>query len=75
MGGACRFMGESRGAYRVSMGKPERKKNLEDPGVDGRIILKVFFRKWDKGTYLIDLAQNRGRWKALVSAVMNLRVP
>jgi hypothetical protein len=40
-------MGEKRGTYRVSVGKPERKRNLEDPSVDGRIILKGFFRKWE----------------------------
>ena len=33
-------MGERIGAYRVLVGKPEVKINLEDPGVDGRIILR-----------------------------------
>jgi hypothetical protein len=33
-------MGEGRGAYRVLLGKHEGKDNLEDPGVDGRIILR-----------------------------------
>jgi hypothetical protein len=33
-------MGERRGAYRALVGKPEGRKHLEDPGVDGRIILK-----------------------------------
>jgi hypothetical protein len=28
------------------VGIPERKKHLEDPGVDGRIILRWIFRKW-----------------------------
>jgi hypothetical protein len=39
--------GESRGVYRVFVGKPERKNHLEDPGVDERIILRRIFRKWD----------------------------
>ena len=33
-------MGEKIGTYRVLVGKPEGKRHLEDPGVDGRIILK-----------------------------------
>jgi hypothetical protein len=48
---------------------------LEDPGVDGRIILKWIFKKWDGGMDWIDMAQYRDRWRALVSAVMNLGVP
>jgi len=48
--------------------------DLEDPGVNGRIILKWIFRKLDGGMDWIGLAQNRDRWWALVSAVMNLRV-
>jgi hypothetical protein len=49
--------------------------HLEDPGVDGRIILKWIFKKWDGAMDWIDLGQDRDRWRALVSAVMNLRVP
>jgi hypothetical protein len=48
---------------------------LRDPGVDGRIILKWMFKKWDGGMDWIELAQDRGRWRAVVTAVMNLRVP
>ena len=44
------------------------------PGVDGRIILNWIFEKWDGGIEWIDLAQDRGRWHALVNTVMNLRV-
>ena len=46
-----------------------------DLGVDGRIILRWIFRKWDVG-YMdwIGLAEVRDRWRTLVSAVMNLRV-
>jgi hypothetical protein len=32
-------MGEGRGSYRVLVGRPEGRNHLEDPGVDGRIIL------------------------------------
>jgi hypothetical protein len=48
---------------------------LEDPGTDGRIILKWIFDKWDGGMDWIDLAQDRKRWRALVNAVMNFWVP
>jgi hypothetical protein len=40
-----------RGLYRVLVGKPERKDNLEHPGVDGRIILRWIFRKSDMGVW------------------------
>jgi len=44
---------------------------LEDPGTDGRIILRWTFGKWEgAGTGLIWL-----RWLAIVNAVMDLRVP
>ena len=49
--------------------------HLKDPGIDGRIIIKWIFRKWDGGISWIDQGQNRGRWRALVNVVMNLRVP
>jgi hypothetical protein len=42
---AC--VGERRGVYRVLVGKPEGKNYLEEPGVDGRIILRWIVRKWD----------------------------
>jgi hypothetical protein len=38
MGEACSAYGERRGVYKVLVGKPEVKKHLEDPGVDGSII-------------------------------------
>ena len=68
-------MGERRGSYRGLTGKPEGRNYLEDQDVDGRIILKCIFRKWDGDMDWIDLAQDRGRWRALVNAIMNLWVP
>jgi hypothetical protein len=46
-----------------------------DPGVDGRIILRWIFRKWDGGMDWIQPAKGRDSWRALVSSVMNVRVP
>jgi hypothetical protein len=48
---------------------------LEDPGVDGSIILKWIFKKWDGGMDWINMAQDRDMWRAVVNAVMNLWVP
>ena len=36
-----------RGAYRVLMGIPDGRNHLKDLGVDGMIILKLVFKKWD----------------------------
>ena len=49
--------------------------HLEGPDVDRRIILKWIFKKFGGVMDWIDLAQDRDRWRALVSAVMNLPVP
>ena len=42
---------ERRGEYRVLLGKPKRKRPLGRPGVDGRIILRWIFWKWDEGVW------------------------
>jgi hypothetical protein len=47
MSGACSTYGARRVVYGFLVGKPKRKTPLEDPGVDGRIILRRIFRKWD----------------------------
>jgi hypothetical protein len=48
---------------------------FEDQGADGRIILKWVFKKWDRVMGWIDLAQSTDILRAVVNAVMNLRVP
>jgi hypothetical protein len=49
--------------------------HLGDPAVDGRIVVKWIFKKWDESMDCIELSQDRDRWRALVNAAMNLRVP
>jgi len=69
-------MGEERGVYRILVGKSEGRRPLGRPRrrwVDKiRMDLQVVgcgYMDW------IGLTQYRDRWRTLVSAVMNLRVP
>jgi len=48
---------------------------VEDPSVERRIILRWISGKWDGGMDWIDLAQVTNRWRTLVNAIMNFRVP
>jgi len=52
-------------------GKLTERDHGGDPGVDGSVILGWIFGKWDVGLW----TEDRDSWRALVSAVMNLRVP
>ena len=50
--------------------------HLEDTDVDGRTILRSIFRKWEVGGMdWLDLAHDSYRWRAVVSTVVNIRVP
>jgi hypothetical protein len=55
-----------------SWGNLRERGHLGGTGVDGRIVLRWILRKWAMDW--IELAQDRDRWRALVNAVMNLRV-
>ena len=58
-------------------GNLSERDRLKDTSLDGRIILKGIFRMWDGGGGMdwIELDQDWERWRALVKAIMNLRVP
>ena len=69
-------MGEERGVYMILVGKPEgrrpvgrsRRRWVENIRMDLQEV-GCGYMDW------IGLAQDRDRWRTLVSAVMNLRVP
>jgi hypothetical protein len=66
-------MGERRRVYRVLVGKSEVKDHLGDPGVDGSLILRWIFRKWDVGVRTGSSWLRIGTGGvALVNALMNI---
>jgi hypothetical protein len=44
-------MVERRSVYRSFVGKPEKGDHLRNPCIDGRIIIRWIFRKWDVGVW------------------------
>ena len=69
-------IGERRGVYRVLVWKPEGKRPLGRPRRRWESNIKIDLQELGCGGMdWIVLAQDRDRWRALVSTVMNLRVP
>ena len=68
-------VGESRGVYRVLVGKNEGKRSLRRPRPRWEDNIKMDLQevRW-RGMAWIDLAQDRDSWRALVNAVMNFLV-
>jgi len=69
-------MGEERGVYRVLMGKLEGKRSLGRPRRRWVDNITMDLQEVECGyMYWIRRAHDRDRWRTLMSAVMNLRVP
>ena len=76
MGRACSACRERRGVCRVLVGKPEEERPLWRPRRRWEDNIKMDLQEVGCGGMdWIELAQDRDRWWALVTAVMNLRVP
>jgi len=69
-------MEEKISVYRILVGKPEGKRPLGRPRHRWEDNIKMDLQEFGCGVMdWIELAQVRDRWRALVTAVMNLRVP
>ena len=75
-GGHGASTGEKAGVYRLLVGKPEGKSPLGRPRCKWEDNIKMDLKEVGCGSMdWIELAEDRDRWRALVNAVMNLRVP
>jgi hypothetical protein len=69
-GHVARWRGE------VLLGKPEKKRPLRSPRRRWEDYIKMIIQEVEYGGMeLIDLVRDRDRWRVLLNAVMNLRVP
>jgi hypothetical protein len=69
MVGTCSPFGAEEWCIQSFRGKVH---NLEDPSIEGSIILKQIFQKCDGSIDFNNLVQNRDRWRALANAVIKL---
>jgi hypothetical protein len=75
MGRACSAVGEERGVYRVLVGKLEGKRPLGRSRCRWEDNIRMDLQEVGGGGMdWIRLAHDRDRWRAIVNAVMNLRV-
>jgi hypothetical protein len=75
VGGACGTHGKERKVYKILVGKPEGKRPLGRPRRRWEGGIRIDLREIGLGCVdWIRLDQDRDRWRAVVSAVMNLRV-
>ena len=69
-------MGERRGVYEVLVGKPDERRSLGRPRCRWEDNIKMdLLEVGCRGMDWMELAKDRDRWRALVSTVMNFRVP
>ena len=69
-------MEEGRGVHKVLVGKPEGKRLLGRPSCRWEDNIKLDLQEVGRGGGdWMELAQDRDRWRALVSTVMNFGVP
>jgi hypothetical protein len=68
-------MREERGVYRILVGRPEGRRPLGRPRRRWEDNIKTDLQEVGSDINWIELAQNRDRWRTLVNAVMNHRVP
>jgi hypothetical protein len=68
-------MGEKRGAHTILVGRPEGRRPLGRPRRRWEDNIKMDLQEVGWSMDSIELAQYRDRWRAVVNAVMNLRVP
>jgi len=73
MGGACGANGG--GVHRILVGKPEGKRPLGRPRRRWEDNIKMDLQEVGGCGDWLELAQDRDRWRALMSTVMNLPIP